>query len=138
MAHLQTTSRLAVLAAVLIAATIFVSPLAYWLSGFGGVVACAFAAVVIWFASAVATGLGHFARGPNQALTNLLISMLVRMALPLVACVAALASGSQLASSGFVFYARFLSYRTARRYHVRPYEIAQIHLIQRRLMCGCP
>jgi hypothetical protein len=104
MANLRTTGRLSVLAVVLIAVAMAASPLAFWLSGFGGLLACALSAVFIWFASAVASALGHFAHGPNQALTSLLISMLVRMAIPLVACMVALASGSQLVGSGFVFY----------------------------------
>ena len=48
--------------------------------------------------------LGQLSHGPNQALTNLLMSMLIRMAIPLAACLLALLTGSRLAEAGFVFY----------------------------------
>ena len=102
--RLKTTGRIALLALFLAAVVLAVSPLAFFLSQSGGIAAAALAAVFVWFASALGMALGQMVRGPNQAMYNLLISMIVRMSVPLVACFLAYLSGSQLAKDGFAFY----------------------------------
>ena len=102
--RLKTTGCIALLALILAAIVAVVSPLAFLLGRSGGVAAAALAATVVWFASSLGMTLGQMVRGPNQAMFNLLISMIVRMTIPLVACFLAYLSGSQLARDGFAFY----------------------------------
>jgi hypothetical protein len=104
MANSGTAGRIALLALLLAAVSVVVLPAAYAWGGFNGLLAAAVATVVVWLASALGMALGQLSHGPNQALTNLLMSMLIRMAIPLAACLLVLLTSSRLAEAGFVFY----------------------------------
>jgi hypothetical protein len=104
MANSGTAGRIALLALLLAAVSVLVLPAAYAWGGFNGLIAAAVAAAVVSFASALGMAMGQLSHGPSQAFTNLLISMLVRMAIPLAACLLVLLTSSRLAEAGFVFY----------------------------------
>ncbi|HZZ27180.1 MAG TPA: hypothetical protein VFE46_04165, partial [Pirellulales bacterium] len=77
-----------------------------------GVLAEFTAGIVVWCASAMGMLFGEFIHGPNAALTKLLFGMVIRMVVPLAACLMVLLAQSRLASAGFVFYV-LLFYLTA-------------------------
>ena len=100
--------RFVLLAFVMFVALVVALPLAFSLSGpMGGWTAFA-AAAIVWFASAVGMLIGEmfngFLRGANEALVKLLLGMMIRMAIPLAACMIVHLSNGPLAAAGFVFY----------------------------------
>jgi hypothetical protein len=79
-------------------------PIAITLSGFDGALAALFAAAAVWMASAMGLVIGEFCFGPSKSVSRLLAGMVIRMLLPLFACLIVLLSSQRLATSGFVFY----------------------------------
>jgi hypothetical protein len=79
-------------------------PVAIALSGSDGGLAALFATVVVWLASAMGLLIGECCYGPSKSLSRLLAGMLVRMLIPLVACMAVLLTSQRLAAAGFEFY----------------------------------
>jgi hypothetical protein len=79
-------------------------PVAFSLSGIKGILAALSAAIVVWIASAAGMAIGELFHGPNEAVAKLLFGMVIRMTVPLIACLLVLLTGSRLATAGFVFY----------------------------------
>ncbi|HTQ38174.1 MAG TPA: hypothetical protein VMJ32_04050 [Pirellulales bacterium] len=103
-AELSLAHRLALSALVLAAICLATLPLALTLSGADGLWADGSAAAVVWGASAAGMAIGELLHDSNAAFTKLLIGMIIRMIVPLSACLVALLSKSRLADAGFVFY----------------------------------
>src|SRR5262245_46177155 len=79
-------------------------PVAITLSGSDGGLAALFATVVVWFASAMGLLIGECCYGPSKSVSRLLAGMVVRMLIPLVACMAVLLTSQRMTSAGFEFY----------------------------------
>lgn len=79
-------------------------PLAICTAGSSGVLAAFCGAMVVWFASAAGLAIGEMFYGTHQAILKLLFGMVIRMFIPLLACLGVLLTIPQLASAGFVFY----------------------------------
>jgi len=94
-------------ALVLMALCLAAMPLAHSISGADGVWSALAAAIVVWLASVAGMAIGELFSGTSMAATKLLAGMVIRMAIPLVACLMALVGGERLAGSGFVFYVLF-------------------------------
>lgn len=97
-------SRAAILAGILLAATVLLLPIAYSASGSTGLAACGFALIVCALPALMSLAISELFAGPQRALYGLLIGMFLRMALPLTACFAAYAMNSPLAQAGLAFY----------------------------------
>ncbi len=97
-------SRAAVLAGILLAATVLLLPIAYTASGPIGLAACGFAFIVCALPALMSLAISELFTGPQRALYGLLVGMFLRMALPLTACFAAYAVNSPLAQAGLAFY----------------------------------
>jgi hypothetical protein len=79
-------------------------PVAMTLSGSDGALAAFFATVVVWFASAMGLLVGECCYGPSKSVSKLLAGMVVRMLIPLVACMAVLLASQRMTAAGFEFY----------------------------------
>jgi hypothetical protein len=103
-ANLQIMGRIGLFSLLLAAACLLVLPVAISLHGTDGFVAACAGIIVVWFASSLGMAVGELFHGPNAALSKLLLGMVIRMAIPLAACLLALLTDSRLAEAGFVFY----------------------------------
>ena len=103
-AQLGLPGRSALLFLVFAALWILSIPVALVVSGPISVFTSLAAAAVVGFASILGMAFGEMFHGPNEAITKLLFGMIIRMAIPLVACLLVLATGSPLMNTGFVFY----------------------------------
>jgi hypothetical protein len=95
------------LAALLAVAFVVSAPLACLLQGGIGVAAAAAAAACVFVSSALGLVVGELFRKSDDALLAMVLGMVIRMSLPLAACVVVQLSGGSLASAGFVFYVLF-------------------------------
>ncbi|MCC7085835.1 MAG: hypothetical protein IT427_12605 [Pirellulales bacterium] len=104
LAQFGTLGRCALLALLIAIALVVAMPVGFWLAGGPGIAAAVVAAVVVWFASALSLMIGEFFHASNEALTSLLFGMLLRVAVPLAACLLVYLSGSTLAKAGFAYF----------------------------------
>ena len=107
----------AVLAAAVVCLLAPVSIFAFVRTGWSGVTAATVAALVCWFAATLALAIVVLFRGPKYGVSGILGSMLIRMALPLVAGTALSRQGGPLAEAGVfgmivVFYLFTLAIET--------------------------
>src|SRR5689334_10712914 len=102
--HLKPMGQCALLALVVGVALVIVTPLGFWLGGVRSIGAAAAAAGVVWIASALATIVADLVRRPADVLTSFLLGMLIRMSLPLAACVIVYLKGGELFAGGFVYF----------------------------------
>jgi hypothetical protein len=93
-----------VLALVIAIALLVAVPIGFWFAGGAGIAAALVAAAVVWFASALSFIVAEFFHGPNQALTNMLFGTVLRVILPLAACLLVYLNAGSLASGGFAYF----------------------------------
>lgn len=104
LARLGPFGRFVLLALTLTVALAVVLPVSFSWVGMGACRAGIVAAMVVWFSSALALGIGDWLRGRGQVMASLLLGMAVRMLLPLAACVLVQLNGGALADAGFVYF----------------------------------
>ena len=95
---------MALLTLALSAALVVVAPLAYWQYQWQGAIAALAGAAVVWTASMLACIVSDRFRRQGEPLVSLLVGMLLRMFLPLGACLVVLLNGGPLAAAGFVYF----------------------------------
>jgi len=100
----QLFAQCGLLAALMAVAFLVCAPLGYFLCGPIGVGAAAAAAAFVLVSSTLGLALGELLRKPGDALMSMLVGMMIRMSLPLAACVIVQLNGGALADAGFVFY----------------------------------
>ena len=79
-------------------------PVGISLRGLRACAAATAAAAVVWGSSALALAVGELLQRTGQALASVLLSMMVRISLPLAACVIVYANGGVLAEAGFAVF----------------------------------
>jgi hypothetical protein len=79
-------------------------PIAISVSGADGIVAAFLAAAIVSVASAAGIAIGGFCCGKHEAIMKLLLGMVVRMLVPLVACVLMLMLSPRMTDAGFALY----------------------------------
>jgi hypothetical protein len=90
----------AILIVAVLALFVPVSVFAFLRYGWMGVIAAAVAAAVCWLAATLALAIVVLFRGPKHGVSGILGSMLIRMALPLVAGTVLSRQGGPLAEAG--------------------------------------
>jgi hypothetical protein len=80
------------------------APVALYARGWVGLGAAAAAAMLCLVPGLIALGVGELFRGPDSALFNLLAGTMIRMGVPLAACVVIYMVGGPLVDGGLAFY----------------------------------
>ncbi len=96
--------RCCVLTVALIGSLAVALPIGFSLQGAGGCIAAIVAAVVVLFSSLIGLLIGDWLRHGGQPMASLLVSMALRMLLPLGACVLVQLNAGLLSDAGFVYF----------------------------------
>lgn len=98
------TARQALLAAVMLAFYVLVSPAAVWLYGPLGLAAAGLAAGVCWLGAALALVIAEILRGPAFAFQAMLFALVFRTGIPLGFAVVVQSGGGLLTWAGLVYF----------------------------------
>jgi len=104
LAELHLAGRCAVVGVTLIVALVIALPIAYALTGVSGIWSAVAAAGTILVSSIASLLMSEMFRRPDEAMWALMLSMAVRMSLPMAVCLLVLMQGGPLGSGGFVFF----------------------------------
>ena len=104
LAQLQPLGKCATLSIALIAALAVAAPIGFALSGAWGAGAAVVAAITVLVASVLSLFAAGAFQSRQEALWALLLSMGLRMSIPMAACLVVLLVGGPLAKGGFVFF----------------------------------
>jgi len=103
--HLKSPAgRAAILVIALLGGAAIVIPVAYWRAALAGVWAAMAAWTICFLSGLLALWLIQRFNGPDKVVQQVLSGTLVRMSLPLAACLAVHLYGGTLAEAGFVYY----------------------------------
>jgi hypothetical protein len=102
--HRSLAARAGALLLTVVGLTIFTLPAAWLSSGIPGLAAVAASAGVCLVAALASLAIAHLLRGPAVTLQALLLSMLVRMGIPLAFAVMAYLRAAPLVNAGLMYY----------------------------------
>ncbi len=102
--HSSLRARTGLVAIVLLSAAVAIVPLAFFISGLMGVSAAMAALAICLSAGVLALVAAHPFRAPELLLYQVLITMAIRMVVPLVVCILIYFKRGAIAEAGLVYY----------------------------------